>query len=129
LSPDSGVLFLGYLPMAKLSALLGGSIAVVYPSVGEGFGLPVLEAMASGAAVITTQKLAIPEVGGDAVMYVEPTAAKIRDAMMHALQDVDGRQQLQAQASRRASLFTWHATAARHVVAYDLAAAARSRRS
>lgn len=128
LGSDSGVRFLGYLPMARLSALLGGAIAVVYPSVGEGFGLPVLEAMASGAAVITTKRLAIPEVGGDAVVYVEPTAADIRDALRDAIQDPSAGEQLKARAVRRASLFTWHATAARHLAAYQ-AASSSPRRS
>ncbi|HVD90369.1 MAG TPA: glycosyltransferase family 1 protein, partial [Jatrophihabitantaceae bacterium] len=62
----------GYLPMADLPALLGGAAVVVYPSLGEGFGLPVLEAMACGATVLTTRRLALPEVGGDAVAYTEP---------------------------------------------------------
>ena len=51
---------------------------VAYPSLGEGFGLPVLEAMACGAAVLTTRRLALPEVGGDAVAYAEPSVAGAR---------------------------------------------------
>jgi glycosyltransferase involved in cell wall biosynthesis len=59
----------GYLPLAELSGFLGGAAVVTYPSLGEGFGLPVLEAMAAGAAVLTTRRLSLAEVGGDAVAY------------------------------------------------------------
>ena len=59
----------GHLPVDLLPGLLGGALVVAYPSLGEGFGLPVLEAMACGAAVLTTRKLSLPEVGGDAVAY------------------------------------------------------------
>ena len=50
-------------------ALLGGASIVAYPALGEGFGLPVLEAMACGAAVLTTDRLSLSEVGGDAVRF------------------------------------------------------------
>jgi hypothetical protein len=56
-------------PLAELSGFLGGAAVVAYPSLGEGFGLPILEAMAAGAAVLTTRRLSLPEVGGDAVAY------------------------------------------------------------
>jgi glycosyltransferase involved in cell wall biosynthesis len=126
LPQNSGVRELGYLPMNELPALLGGAVAVIYPSVGEGFGLPVLEAMASGAAVVTTDRLAIPEVGGDAVSYVSITAAAIRDAMRELFVDRAENERLRGLAMIRASLFTWHATAAHHVTAYALASGVAS---
>ncbi len=67
----------GYLPLNDLPALLGGAEVVAYPALGEGFGLPVLEAMACGATVLTTPRLALPEVGGEAVAYTEPDADSI----------------------------------------------------
>jgi glycosyltransferase involved in cell wall biosynthesis len=121
LPADSGVHELGYLPMSGLSALLGGAVAVLYPSIGEGFGLPVLEAMATGAAVITTDRLAIPEVGGDAVYYAKPTKSGLLDAMRQLLQDKSENARLRELAVTRATLFTWHATALHHVDAYNLA--------
>ena len=59
----------GYLRYADLPGFLGGALVAAYPSFGEGFGLPILEAMACGAPVLTTPRLSLPEVGGDAVAY------------------------------------------------------------
>lgn len=124
LPDNSGVVELGFLPRAELSALLGGSVAVVYPSVGEGFGLPVLEAMSTGAPVITTNRLAIPEVGGDAVVYVEPEASSILEGMIRVFSDPEFAQALSARAVARAATFSWRSTADLHVRAYRSSAAA-----
>ena len=123
LGADSGVHVLGYLPLEQLPALLGGATAVLYPSFGEGFGLPVLEAMACGAAVITTDRLAIPEVGGDAVEYTEVDAASIAQAMTTLLGSPERREQLSGLATARAATFSWAATAHAHAAAYAAAAA------
>ncbi len=113
---------LGYLPLEQLSAFLGGAELVVYPSAGEGFGLPVLEAMATGAAVLTTAELALPEVGGDAVRYSGTTPAELA-AAMRALLDTPGeRERLGARARERASLFTWTRSAELHRRAFEAAA-------
>ena len=69
----------GYLRFTDLPGYLGGAVVVAYPSHGEGFGLPVLEAMACGAPVLTTPRLSLPEVGGDAVAYTEPDPDSIAD--------------------------------------------------
>jgi glycosyltransferase involved in cell wall biosynthesis len=111
----------GYLPAEQLAALLGGARVVAYPSLGEGFGLPVLEAMACGAAVLTTRRLALPEVGGDAVAYTEPDPASIAAALGGLLNDPAERQRLGAAAIRRAAGFTWDACAASHIRAYERA--------
>lgn len=124
LEPDSGVHVLGYLPFEQLPALLGGATAVLYPSLGEGFGLPVLEAMACGATVITTERLAIPEVGGDAVAYTDVDAASIAARILEVLADSSLRQLLGDRARARAAEFSWRATAEHHALAYRAAAAA-----
>ena len=59
----------GYLRYADLPGFLGGALVAAYPSYGEGFGLPILEAMACATPVLTTPRLSLPEVGGDAVAY------------------------------------------------------------
>jgi len=112
----------GYLRMADLSAFLGGALVVAYPSHGEGFGLPVLEAMACGAAVLTTHRLSLPEVGGDAVAYTEPDSASIGTALSGLLADEPRRRALGAAAHARSLEFTWEASAQAHLVAYTRAA-------
>ncbi|SMG12532.1 glycosyltransferase family 4 protein [Agreia pratensis] len=102
----------GYLPLELLSAFLGGSELVVYPSLGEGFGLPVLEAMSSGAAVLTTRRLSIPEVGGDAVAYAEPDAESLATEMRALLDHPERRADLAASGLARSARFTWSECAA-----------------
>ena len=109
------VRYLGYLPLEELASFLGGATLVVYPSTGEGFGLPVLEAMASGAAVVTTARLAIPEVAGDAVRYVEPTEDGIAEGIASLLADPRARRALAEAGTARAAAFTWHACAVEHL--------------
>ena len=113
----------GYLPLDLLPGLLGGAQVVAYPSRGEGFGLPVLEAMACGAAVLTTRRLALPEVGGDAVGYCEPEVADIEAALRALLDDPAERARLAGAAAARAATFTWAAAARGHLASYARAGA------
>ena len=117
----------GYLPLSDLPALLGGAAVVAYPSLGEGFGLPVLEAMACGAAVLTTDRLALSEVGGDAVAYTEPDAEAIGVQLRALLADPGRRAALGAAGRARAAEFSWAACARAHEQAY-LRATASGRR-
>lgn len=113
----------GHVPVELLPGFLGGSDLVAYPSLGEGFGLPVLEAMACGAAVLTTRKLALPEVGGDAVAYTGTGAGDIAAALSELLDEPGRRANLAAAAVTRARQFTWSASAQAHHEAYERAAA------
>ncbi|WP_158885588.1 glycosyltransferase family 4 protein [Amycolatopsis anabasis] len=108
----------GYLPFDTLAGFLGGSELVAYPSLGEGFGLPVLEAMACGACVLTTRRLSLPEVGGDAVAYCGVGAGDVAAALTELLDDPSRRANLAAAAQRRAKEFTWATSAERHREAY-----------
>jgi glycosyltransferase involved in cell wall biosynthesis len=112
----------GYLPFADLPGFLGGALVVAAPSRGEGFGLTVLEAMACGAAVLTTYRTSLPEVGGDAVAYTEPDADSIAASLRSLLDDDQRRAALGEAAYARSQEFTWAASAAAHVASYKRAA-------
>jgi glycosyltransferase involved in cell wall biosynthesis len=122
--PHVRVLRPGYLPIAQLPALLGGAAVVAFPSLDEGFGLPVLEAMACGAPVLTTRRGALPEVGGDAVAYTEVDATAIGSALGALLDDAARRDRLAAAGPLRAAGFSWAACAQAHLRAYEAAAGA-----
>ena len=111
----------GYLPLTDLPAFLGGAQILAYPSLGEGFGLPVLEAMACRTAVLTTRELSLPEVGGDAVAYCGTDEDSIASELVALLDDPDRRVRLADAAVARAAKFTWAQAAREHVVAYGAA--------
>jgi glycosyltransferase involved in cell wall biosynthesis len=113
----------GYLPFSDLPGFLGGALVVAFPSRGEGFGLPVLEAMACGAPVLTTNCTSLPEVGGDAVAYTEPDADSIQAALRGLIGDPAGREALALAGHARAQEFTWAASAEAHLACYRRAIA------
>ncbi len=106
------VIFLGYVPPEMLPGLYAGADALAFPSLYEGFGLPVLEAMAAGAPVVASNRSAIPEVAGDAAMLVDPFApASIADGLIRVLTEPDLRGTLIARGKERAATFRWDRTA------------------
>jgi glycosyltransferase involved in cell wall biosynthesis len=112
----------GYLPIGDLPGFLGGALVVAAPSRGEGFGLPVLEAMACGAPVLTTRLTSLPEVGGTAVAYTEPDAESIAAALAELLGNPSRRAELSEAGPVRAHGFTWAASASAHEASYKRAA-------
>ncbi len=108
----------GYLRFQDLPGYLGGALLVAYPSHGEGFGLPVLEAMACGVPVLTTPRLSLPEVGGDAVAYTQPDASAIATDLADLLSDAPRRADLGRRGLARAHEFTWAASAEAHLASY-----------
>jgi Glycosyltransferase len=112
----------GYLRFSDLPGFLGGATVVAFPSRGEGFGLPVLEAMACGAPVLTTHCTSLPEVGGEAVAYTEPDSDSIRDALRALLDDTSRRNRLADAGYDRSQEFTWAASAEAHMASYRRAA-------
>lgn len=116
------VVALGYLSDRDVATLLAFSEALVYPSLYEGFGLPVLEAMAVGAPVITSDRTSLPEVAGDAAILVDPTSAgAIAEAMRHCYLNTAARVELASRGRRRAANFTWDRAARATVAAYRCA--------
>lgn len=108
-----------------LRALYAGAIAFVFPSLFEGFGIPVLEAFAEGCPAALARTTSLPEVGGDAALYFDPTSAEdMRTAVARLLGDPALRAELVARGRERVARFTWEATCAGMVESYRRALAA-----
>jgi glycosyltransferase involved in cell wall biosynthesis len=105
---DKQVVILDYVPQADLPALYKKALLFVYPSLYEGFGLPVLEAMNQGTPVITSKTSSLPEVGSDAVLYCDPKSV---DDLAMVMKNVLMNDHLQASLSlkgrERAKHFSW----------------------
>lgn len=112
----------GYLRYADLPGFLGGAMVAAYPSYGEGFGLPILEAMACATPVLTTPRLSLPEVGGDAVAYTSEDPTQIATDLGALLDDEARRLALAKAGFDRAKEFTWESSAEVHVAAWRRAA-------
>jgi glycosyltransferase involved in cell wall biosynthesis len=123
------VRFLGFVPDATLAALYRLATVFVFPSLYEGFGLPPLEAMASGTPVITSNVSSLPEVVGDAALLIDPmNASAIADAMARVLSDEPLRAELVRRGLERVKAFSWERSVrrTREVYAEVLAAGART---
>jgi glycosyltransferase involved in cell wall biosynthesis len=108
------VRFLGYVSEETLAVMYRLAAVFVFPSLYEGFGLPPLEAMASGTPVVTSNVSSLPEVAGDAALLVDPyEPAAIADAMYRVLTDKPLRQGLRARGLQRAAQFSWEASVRR----------------
>ncbi len=111
--------FLGFVPEPDLPALYGEAVGFVYPSLIEGFGLPVLEAMAAGTVVITSDRSSLCEAAGDAALLVDPRDENaIGAALVQAAGDNALRTKLRARGQARAATFTWSATARKTLDVY-----------
>jgi glycosyltransferase involved in cell wall biosynthesis len=109
-----GVHFVGAVPEAKLPSLYRSAEALIFPSLYEGFGLPLLEAMACGTPVLTANVTAMPEVAGGAALLVDPTSVEqIAEAMRQIVRNTSLRGQLREKGLTRAGQFSWANTAAR----------------
>lgn len=118
-SAGSSLRLLGSVPRSDLVALMGGASVLAYPSLSEGFGLPVLEAMACGTPVVASRIGPIVEAAGDAAMLVDPTDAEdIARGLRRVLEDDGLRADLTKRGLAHAGKFSWELTAARTVSAY-----------
>jgi alpha-1,3-rhamnosyl/mannosyltransferase len=100
--------YLGYVPEADLPGLTAGATAFVYPSLYEGFGFPVAQAMAAGAPVVTSNNSCLPEIAADAAILIDPrSAADIAAALTRLFESEVLRTDLRTRGRKRAELFRW----------------------
>lgn len=106
------VVFLGHVPTDDLPLFYSGAEVFAFPSLYEGFGIPVIEAMACATPVVTSNVSSLPEVGGEAALYVDPNdAAALAVALARVVGDPALRQALVEKGLARAPLFTWERVA------------------
>jgi glycosyltransferase involved in cell wall biosynthesis len=111
-SPPPNVHFTGYVDDHLLPALYAGAKIFVYPSLYEGFGFPVLEAMRCGTAVLTSNVTSLPEVAGDAAMLVDPYSEKdIQRGLVKLMHEERKRTHLREKGRERAMSFQWEESA------------------
>jgi len=117
---ENRVLFTGFVNDDDLPALYSAAEMLAFPSLYEGFGLPVLEAMACGTPVITSTVSSLPELAGDAALLVDPTdVGAIAAAMCRLLEDAELRRRLAAQGLDQARKFTWKKAAIQLMGIYE----------
>lgn len=123
---DDAVTLPGYVPDEDLPALYRCAAALAFPSCYEGFGLPVVEAFATGCPVLTSSTSCLPEVAGDAAVLVDPGSTEsIADGLVRILTDVALRARLVEAGRSRVGLFTWEKAARAHLDLYRRLAEAR----
>jgi glycosyltransferase involved in cell wall biosynthesis len=114
------VVFTGFVPDEDLRVLYSGATAFVFPSLREGFGIPVLEAMQCGTPVITSNVTSLPEIAGDAAILIDPCDSdELCQAMVNLLCDPDLRDQLKQKGIERAKQLSWSKCASETVEIYQ----------
>jgi glycosyltransferase involved in cell wall biosynthesis len=114
------VVRLGYVDDRTLQWLYQNCHSFLYPSLFEGFGLPVVEALSQEAAVVTSRVTSLPEVAGEAALYVDATdTADIEEALVRIASDEELRTRLRHRAAAQATKFSWHEAAERVLACYD----------
>ena len=117
----------GYLANDVVAALFRRAEAVAYPSLEEGFGLPALEALASGTPLVSTRGSAVEEIAGDAALLVDPRDdAALARSLQVVLDDRSTAERLREAGPKRAAEFTWERSVAQHADAYARAAGDRA---
>lgn len=114
------VIYTGYVSNESLNLLYCGAEAFVFPSLYEGFGIPILEAMACGVPVLTSNLSSMPEVSGDAALYVDPSSVeRITDGMIEIVEDASLRKDLMQKGFERVKHFSWKETARQTLRVYE----------
>lgn len=119
-APAAGVRYLGYVPEADLPGITAGATLFVYPSLYEGFGFPIAQAMAAGVPVITSNVSSMPEVSGGAARLVDPcSTAELRDALCRLLASPAERARMAAAGRVAAQRFRWDECARQSIAFFE----------
>ncbi|MGB0768566.1 MAG: glycosyltransferase, partial [Phycisphaeraceae bacterium] len=120
----------GFASEVDLPVLLSGASALLYPSLSEGFGLPILEAFSVATPVLTSDTTSLPEVAGDAAELVPPgIATALASAITRLMKDPMRRGELVARGAQQVGRFRWAEAAERYAAVFDVASRSRRRRS
>ncbi|MFC1781419.1 glycosyltransferase family 4 protein [Planctomycetota bacterium] len=120
------IIFTGFIPDEHIVHLYNGALGSIYISLYEGFGLPILEAMQCGIPVITSNLSSMPEVAGEAGIYVDPQDSdSVGAAIIKLAEDNNFRKSMRQKAKNRASVFSWQRTAKETIAVYQKALASR----
>ncbi len=116
----AGIRYLGYVPEADIAPLTAAATVFAYPSLYEGFGFPVVQAMAAGVPVVTSHVSSLPEVAGEAAVLIDPRSQQeLRDALARLLLSPDLRAELSARGRSRARTFRWETCAAQSLAFFQ----------
>jgi len=116
---SDSVKFAGYIDSADIASVYSGAAVFAYPSLYEGFGLPILEAMSCGTPVVTSDTSSMPEVAGEAALLVEPRDAEaISAALARVLEDGELRKEMREKGLKRAACFSWEKCARETLAVY-----------
>lgn len=106
------VIFCGFVPEDDIPALLTGADCLVFPSIYEGFGLPMVDAMACGTPIIAADNTCLPEIGGDAALYIDPfSVEKISEGIGKVMGNIERQKQMRTDGLKQVQKFTWNKTA------------------
>ena len=121
-SLNSYIHLTGYIPRDKLGSLYKKALCLLFPSLYEGFGFPILEAMSCGVPVITSNTSSMPEVAGDAALLVDPyNVNALAEVLYKVMKSEDLRKRLMAKGFERIRLFSWERCAGKTIQAFEKA--------
>ena len=114
------IIWLGYVPDDLLPNLYSEAIAFIFPSLYEGFGLPIIEAMACGCPAIISNRASLPEIGGDAAHFFDPMEiSDIAESIQRVCEDTEYRQKLVQRGPKHANKFTWESSFTKHMDLFE----------
>jgi len=121
LNIENRIVWLGYVPDDLLPNLYSEATAFIFPSLYEGFGLPIIEAMACGCPVISSNRASLPEIGGEAALFFDPLEiSDMAESIMKVCEDTEYRQTLARSGQEHANKFNWESSVKKHMDLFEV---------